>query len=227
LGVGTAVADSKVLTFAAPATEKEEDMIMITKHAVAWTSLLLLLLCQPALGQDAGDDQVAYEFEQRQIRFETVHAFDPYHGTWSSILSIREGFPGTILDGAAFYEKVGRPDLAERYESILQWKSGLTWGGVAAIVAGVLTASLTPMDMDLEGGIDSPDRTWVLVGAGLTVGGITAMVVGALLNPHPVTYREAHRMADDYNDSLRRELGLTVIPLVMPDGAGLSLAWRL
>ena len=57
------------------------------------------------------------------------------------------------------------------------------------------------------------DRNSSLLGAGLLGGGAlmlagtVVMVVGSAINPHPVEPAVARRLADEYNEQLKRELG--------------------
>ena len=115
---------------------------------------------------------------------------------------------GKPLNGARFYEVVGRPELAKSYRGRMGARIGLMAGGGAVTLGGGLMALLT-----LSPGCAVYNaatftcvqtRTPSLVVPGLVVGGVglVALMVGAFINPNPVGPQEAVELAQEYNRKL-------------------------
>ncbi|QDG51739.1 hypothetical protein FIV42_13570 [Persicimonas caeni] len=104
------------------------------------------------------------------------------------------------LEGEAFYREIGRPDLAEAYDthSTIKWT---TVAGLATLGAGSAAALL------LTG---EPGDETRLVTAGVVGGGlfVSSVFVGMLYNPHPIELDEAKQLAGEHNQEIRDELGL-------------------
>lgn len=105
------------------------------------------------------------------------------------------------LRGEAFYREIGRPELAEEYEtqSLLKWSAV---GGLA--VAGAGAAAL----IAFTGEPGDEARVALAGAAGGALFG-SAVLVGALYNPHPIELDEAKQLARDHNQKLRDDLGLS------------------
>jgi hypothetical protein len=124
------------------------------------------------------------------------------------------------LEGPAFYEKLGRPDLVEAYRNREQLKNGLKiLGGVTTAVGLVLgIAAVSSIGSDC---VSTPSN-WCfgprvsknsqliggLVGLGLVAGGTGMLVAGFVINPNPVDAVEARQLADEYNAKLKDRLGV-------------------
>jgi hypothetical protein len=123
------------------------------------------------------------------------------------------GKKGWPLQGAAFYFAVGREDLARRYNSTVSAKSVLTWGGATGALLGLLLVSSGDpgASNDFGGDRDSGDDSDAL-GATLLVGGLASWIIGLVLEPHPVSAKQARKLAAQYNARLKKELHLARVP---------------
>lgn len=119
-----------------------------------------------------------------------------------------QGKAGKKLEGAAFYEVVGREDLASSYRTWNAWKQGLTWGGLAVSTAGLVWMVITPSRCESAVG-DSCFEDNLIGGLAVSLVGTTSTYVGIAINPHPVDNRTMKGLAEEYNDGLRSRLGLT------------------
>ena len=191
--------------------------------------LLLLVLLAPVTSRAA--DPIA-EFEAKQIRIER-RIFLPMtrdaraFGDW---LVPVEGVKGRPL-GAAFYERVGRPDLAAAYRVRLHrqnrrvaFATVVALGGVA-IGDGILLVNPHWND-DQKLGAFAGGTALALAGSGL--------LLRAAHDPvHPVSPEEIASLAEAYNAQLREELGLPpptaslrVTPFAAVNGAGVAITAR-
>jgi hypothetical protein len=79
-------------------------------------------------------------------------------------------------------------------------------------------------------GAEREARSGIVTAAVVRVGG--ALIGGALLlagagtDPHPVDASQMRELADRYNQKLKQQLGVQVLPLVSPDEAGLAVGLR-
>ncbi|MBI3072652.1 MAG: hypothetical protein HYY84_11110 [Deltaproteobacteria bacterium] len=169
-----------------------------------------------------------------------VNQFGSVVGSWRAATQGKYGKP---LEGADFYEVVGRPDLAASYRSKRTTKTLIIISGVLFIAGGAIggTAMLLNREKGTsvydEGGSLVPGFVVLSVGIGL---GLIATVIGSLINPHPVTHNESLELVDKHNQALRKKLGLpalppkytdsgrsrlqlTLSPMLLPSGGGLSL----
>jgi hypothetical protein len=168
--------------------------------------LAAVLLCSPALSSAAEDG-----FDDLRVHFGDLDA-DPSQERGFS------AFQGTLnrpLRGAAFYEAVGRSDLAARYRlnDAIRWS--LVGGGALATVAGatlnLLEGPPRCADPESKGRVrlvpgdgclkDAPTNAPVYYA--VVIGGMTALVAGLLFDPHPVDAAGARMLAADFNRSLR------------------------
>jgi hypothetical protein len=144
------------------------------------------------------------------------------------------------IEGDDFFARVGRPDLARRWQAHRRARAGLyTLGGillgasVGAIVTGAVLAnqprcdaprpSCDPAlgDKALAGGLAS--------GFAGIAGGVLTMIGARRLKLAPVSSGEARQLADRYNRALRRRLGLEELslgPTVSPTFMGARLTAR-
>ncbi len=124
------------------------------------------------------------------------------------------------LEGADFYEEVGRPDLASEYRTntAVKWGSGLglIGAGVGASVYGFTRiGTCDDYSYDDPGYDDCNDKasTQMLIGIGV---GSAAYLAGywilALYDAHPVDAPEARRLADQHNKKLQEDLDLSDSP---------------
>lgn len=147
--------------------------------------------------------------------------FAPYQGVYHRPLKPEE-----------FYAAVGRPDYAEQYLAKRRRRIGLIAAGGALMGAGAIALGVgtgvfiaTNVNPTIVCGFTGPcttpsyNPTPLYIGLGIfafgAAGGLTLLLVGVLQNPHPVPLQEAHRLADEYNQGLRQQLGLAAAALSM------------
>lgn len=159
------------------------------------------------------------EYDLHYIGFEELVVVQSYGwygtGTVKQWAIPYEGKYKKLLEGSAFYEKIGRKDLVESYDSRKTTKTALTVGGAIAAVGGVVISFVGITDhrdcgrpgagADACGVNVAPAIAGIaisLVGSGLMLGGI-------LMNPNPIDGSEARKLADEYNGKLKTQLGLS------------------
>lgn len=134
------------------------------------------------------------------------------------------------LDPEAFYQAVGRGDLAESYRRrhFMQTGSYLV-SGLATAVAILLT--FRHSDLSACNGLAGDVFDRCVAGHGVSLApalaavsvGLVGAAVGTYLlrNPHPIDDNDAKALADAYNQRLRRQLGLPVAvrPSILRDVA--------
>ena len=147
------------------------------------------------------------------------------------------------LDEDVFYKLVDRTDLVRAYEGRRALKVGLMVAGGAAIVGGLVygatqlggcNRSVSDPLFDAE----CVHRTIPIVPPVMVLGGVALATVGFALNNHPVEPHDMRRLADEYNQELRRKLGgppakptitadlgttFAVLPFASARGGGLRL----
>lgn len=138
-----------------------------------------------------------------------------YDGTWDAFAG-RDHHP---IDEEAFFRIVGRDDLLRRYHREATVKKSLTVGGGALIFGGLLFAAVAtelryggaqPAIACESTGCPSadsraPSPVWGLAMAGA---GLVSVIVGHLLDPRPIDAGEADALARDYDQLLKRRLGI-------------------
>ncbi len=104
------------------------------------------------------------------------------------------------IDGTDFYNAIRQPELAEQYGTWNALRTGLLVGGgaAAALGGGLLFVGL-PNDTN---------ETLVVAGSVALSTAAGAIIWGLLIDPHPISEPEARQKADEFNTSLRRELGV-------------------
>lgn len=103
------------------------------------------------------------------------------------------------IDHDAFFESLGRPDLAAQFRSRHALGRTLEVGGYATAVAGVI---VTPYSIYKESLIGT------LVGAGMLFGGAIMRSIGTGMQKPTFPEDQALDMAARYNEALRIHLGL-------------------
>jgi hypothetical protein len=150
------------------------------------------------------------QYRRERIAMGTgIVAGNGYVGTYRTA---HKGMSSKPLVGGAFYRAVGRPDYAKEYDEVYnnRWKGGLIAGvgtlgfigfGTWAMTAGIMSAA------------SDSDADWV------TPSLLTGVSVGAIIggiwyarsqgDPHPVDENTRIELAEDYNDGVRKRLGLS------------------
>jgi hypothetical protein len=144
------------------------------------------------------------------------------------------------IDGPEFYEIVGRPDLADEYRGTRNLRTGLMIGGGVLTLGGLGVAmSSLFKDCDLDDTACEDSVTNMLIAGGVAGGvGLIGTYIAMAINPHPVEPAEARRLADEYNQRLKKELGLAARDVdagpqlraglaAFPGGGGVSLSGTL
>ncbi len=162
------------------------------------------------------------EFERQAIYFEDFRTLGV--NQYGAVVSSRDwsrafqGKPGRPLDGARFYDALGKPELARRYR-LVDAANG-TWAS-AGIAVGTITFVVGAAMLGLKKAQDSflPAMGVMVVGplVGLGLG------LGARQNPDLVPLAQKRQMVDEYNAALKRRLNLALVPT--PGGAELMLAF--
>jgi hypothetical protein len=181
------------------------------------------------------------EYEKKFIGFDDLAVVNAQTGALVSTQTLPyQGKFKKPIDGQAFYALVGREDLASTYGARSTAKTVAVVGGGTGLLAG-LVVMMAPLvspepcesDFTLETFTACHDRRSAAMKSGLVTGsviggvGAVALIIGAAINPHPVTPAEARELADGYNKKLKKELGITeVTPVVGPNGGGLAVAGR-
>ncbi|MEM9454949.1 MAG: hypothetical protein AAGF11_12270 [Myxococcota bacterium] len=191
-------------------------------------SVLTVIEDAPELEGDA-----LAEYERKRVVFDgTVHVT----ATGSNSAVLTRGFEprtgaGAPLPKDEFYTYIGREDLAKRYRRRNAVRVGLLAGGGLTAATGLtlmlalpLAAVIQEGDASLEcdtfecsDAADARQKQRVGrglgIGGGLLVGGIAMLVVGGKIRPHTATAAEVQQMGEQYNEDLRKELGVRRIAI--------------
>jgi hypothetical protein len=159
------------------------------------------------------------QYEKKYVWFEDAAYVNAYGGVVSHFSVAYQGKSRVPLSGEAFYLAIDRTDLADRYRARRGTRLGLMLGGGAVSVGGMVMAlsgvgtRCVRMDAREFGGCLQRENEELLI-PGIVVGsaGVVAMLVGALVPHHPVDALEARRLAEEYNEKLKGELGLAAAP---------------
>jgi hypothetical protein len=202
-------------------------------------------------------DTHAREIAELQFRREAIRFGNDYeisvskyggsvHRQWVAV----QGELDQRLDPHEFYRQVGRPDLADAYDTRHNVMiGGYVVGGVGFAASFVAYLAMRPtLDdsscvvtdpgfqtceaaADMKFHNDSNDALLVSLGAM----GVGAIGLGVGLwyhyHPHPISENEAKQLADQHNQTLRRTLGLPVAdvhltPIANGSTSGFALIGR-
>jgi len=116
---------------------------------------------------------------------------------------------GVEIKGEDVYLALQRPDLADQYRTANITKWSLVGGGLLVGLAGDVYRQLLPCYQ--SGGHDyctqvDPVPYWS--GVGVLAAGVGVAVFALIWNPHPLVGEQVRVLARDYNERLKRELGL-------------------
>jgi hypothetical protein len=191
------------------------------------------------------------DYDLNYIGFDDFLVVGPHFGAQRWTIPY-EGKFKKPLDGAAFYEKLGRQDLVQSYESRSRLRTGLMIAGVAVAAGGIAYATIGMASNHLDcGNLSSPgfsacvahganfDATPLIIGGVVTLVGGGVFLGGASINPDPVDVVQMRQLAEQYNESLRGnamnsdpepasgpsspEVRLAVSPVLGGSGGGLQL----
>jgi hypothetical protein len=217
----------------------------------------LLVLTTQAVAADAsrtGDNDQAgaqTDYELSYIGFDDFVVADHHVGVQRLTIPY-EGKFKKPLDGPAFYEKLGRPDLVEAYQSRSDLRTSLMIAGGAVTLGGIVYGIVGMASSQQDCGAPSSptfsscvtsnssfNATPLIVGGGLTLVGAALLVGGASINPDPLDVVQMRQLAEQYNEGLRRrgsisegdppptpkppEVRISLAPAASPTGGGLAL----
>ncbi len=136
------------------------------------------------------------------------------------------------VDGAEFYQLVGRPDLASRYST----RNTLRWvmivGGLGVATLGLIYALDGPGpcpkdDFICDGNARVENAGRALLGGTAIVFGGAAGIAGMFIEPHPVDPESQKALVSEHNRQLQLRTGETsqarLAPYVTRGGGGLAL----
>ena len=215
------------------------------------SSVVVLAAASPvgtpaARAEQRDETSLQEEYDRHFIGFENFVAVDPKTGAVRRATEVYEGRYRKPIEGADFYRKVGREDLAQEYALRAGRQSTLRIaGGVIALSAFVASAIIVANSMSADPcDVNSPfpdfarcasERasqarsgvtTAAIVGiSGGLVGG-ALLIAAAVTDPNPVDASQMRELADQYNRQLKQKLGVSVVPLASPDRAGFALDLR-
>lgn len=177
-----------------------------------------------ALSDLSPEAQVEYQEKYFTVGEQLVVTAMNHHVNVTNGYVVFQGRFRKQVDEDAFFEEVGRGDLAESYRNRRAARWGLMIGGAALAVGASIYAissqssgcSVGPGDPRFkEACIDAPGRELdkaVRVTA-LGIGGGAALFLGGLfVKPHPVEPDELRRLASEYNVRMRRRLASPPAP---------------
>jgi hypothetical protein len=112
-----------------------------------------------------------------------------------------EGGEHRRLTVGDFYDKVGRPDLVQRYRR--RWR--LSWGliGSGLVLVGALTAAVVG-SIATQQSSEEVLTIWLVAGTA----GVGSIVAGACVDVDPLPRAQSRALADEYNRNLRTRLGI-------------------
>lgn len=111
-----------------------------------------------------------------------------------------------------FYRVVGQPALAEQYRDRSQHKSSLLIGGIIAGTAGtplLLLGVGKSCRYYVQGFCQERNYLPAIAGGAILLAGAAVALWSASIDPNPVDMPTARRLADEYNQGLKKELGLS------------------
>ena len=125
------------------------------------------------------------------------------------------------LFGSKFYQQVGRPDLAAEYDRRDRIGNGMIfWALVgSALSFPAIQQSYVPrVSLHSRWQHTVGYGGWALLGSSVGLG-----IGGYLYKRDPISRDAARALSDDYNESLRRRLGLSAGITPLPGGAGVTV----
>jgi hypothetical protein len=182
-------------------------------------AVALALVC---IARSASAATPAEQYQQQMVGVDDVYASSD-NGV-SQFQVLYQGKYKQPLSLPAFLRAVDRPDLADEAESRQTRRTMFFVGGSAAILAGAVAGVVA------AGGVQSCDA--ITQDCGLPAGPPAAIAAGGALvgmglylaalvtNPDPVDAPTLRRLADEHNQSLRANLGLSALP----NGAAVALS---
>lgn len=153
------------------------------------------------------------EFEKRRIWFMDSALVNMNTGAvLSSWTTAYRGKYREPLEGADFYEALQRPDLASSYRTRRAVKATLGVSGFLGLISSpglILYGALAGcVKKDSTTG-ECLERDGMMT-TGIVVGavGVAALIANGFIDLHPVELPAARELVDEYNEKLKKELGV-------------------
>jgi hypothetical protein len=167
----------------------------------------------PASAEAARLARAQAQYDQRYVWFEDRLARNDL-GVAREVTLVRQGKQAALLIGEAAYLAIDRPDLAETYRVRKITKWSLFFGGLALSAGAYAYRQLgvSCISIDPANGACSqrePIRWWTATG--VTVGGFATAIFALIWNPNPVVGEDFKKLGEQFNQRLRRELGLATL----------------
>lgn len=178
------------------------------------------------------------------VAVDELRVINPWNGeVVRSSIQPRQGVYQRPLKREEFYRLIGGDELGQEYAAregrrnrfIVGGAVSMSLGGILAIVGGTMAMIAAISPTDPKTGKCGPYESMcysqgTLIGFGVmagvgTAGLISGMVVllsGATQKPDPVEPDEARRLAAQYNQGLRQQLGLTPPTTPIPPAGSLA-----
>lgn len=152
------------------------------------------------------------EYDQKHVFFEDFASVGVnQYGTVVSRTMWSQAFQGKYrkpISGAAFYDTVGHPEMAEHYREVSASNSAWMWvsAGLAAATFGAGTYLLFAGAKD---GSNIGLAMGLMLGGPLLVGGGVCLATRA--DPESVDGPGARKLVDEYDQALKRRLNLSAL----------------
>jgi len=213
---------------------------MQAKSATALVLVAGLTLSPVARAEEAADSAAQEEYERRSLSFDDYGVVEPKTGAFLVLTVPYQGKYKQPIGPEAFYRLVGREDLALQYHDREEGRAVLMGAGLVTLLGTAIASiaigsgSSAPCDVfspafaqctaAASADDDSRLKTAATIGIVGAVLGSALFVAGLAIDPQPVGAPAQRELADQYNQKLRLQLGLSVIE--KRDGAGLALSAR-
>jgi hypothetical protein len=194
-----------------------------------------------ARADEPGETVAKEEFDRRYIGFDEFGGFDPKTGVFYKVTDAYEGKYKIPLAPAEFFRTVGRDDLAQEYTARESRRNaamvtGALIGLGSLLATVVIISNATSGDCNMSNATafgqcvseqSSRSQSGFLTGGAVGLGGLllggAIYFAGASTNPNPLDAYQMRELADGYNQRLKQRLGISMLPVLTPDAAGLAL----
>ena len=166
------------------------------------------------LQKDAPTDESRKRYDDNFVSFQDVAGVNRYGMVVSTWQIPTQGKFRRPLEGADFYDHVGRADLGGQFRSRNARRWALFGVGLGAqilsvplLTVGVVNGYCAKKSSQSFECLES-DYTGLILGGVLFTAGTIVELVGLATDPHPVDPPERRALADTYNQKLRTDNGL-------------------
>jgi hypothetical protein len=134
------------------------------------------------------------------------------------------------LVGRSLYTALGRPDLAQEYERRRAAKRMMGVGAGLLLISGAVVAltafgihGCNPGDVHCYNDRDEQLRNRFYWSGGLALGGAVLGIASSSYSAHPISRNELMSLIREHNRQIRADAGLSISPMAMPGGGGVSV----